>query len=139
MSDCCSQSSPGNKSPRKRECPVNHRDYIRVPVKTILHHLKQSWKNTLKEQAYYYCDDPDCEVVYFGEDNSVIKKSELRTLITAKEKDQHAFICHCFGVSLQDVTLNPEIKEFILQQTRAGNCSCETSNPAGRCCLKDFP
>ena len=139
MNHCCSQSGPSHQAPKKLACPVNHKDYIRVPLKTILHHLKQSWNYTLIEQAYYYCDDPDCEVVYFSEDNSVIKKSELRTPIAAKEKYQDAFICHCFGVSLEDVTLNPDIKEFVIQQTKQGNCSCETSNPSGRCCLKDFP
>jgi hypothetical protein len=27
----------------------------------------------------------------------------------------------------------------VMAQTKAGLCSCDTSNPSGRCCLKDFP
>lgn len=139
MSDCCSQSQSQNNSPRKLACPVNHKNYIRIPVKTILHHLKDSWNSHLKNQAYYYCDDPNCEVVYFAEDGSLIKKSQLRTLIAAKEKSPDLLVCHCFGVSIRDAQTNPEIKHFVIQQTKAGNCSCETSSPSGRCCLNDFP
>lgn len=138
MSYCCTQPITKNKSPNRYECPVNHHDYIRVPIKTILHHIKNSWNTTLKEQGYYYCIDPDCDVVYFGEDGSVIKKSELRTKNFSKKKN-NALICYCFGVSMLDAINHPEIKEFVMQQTKTGNCSCETSNPSGRCCLKNFP
>ena len=137
MSDCCSQTANKYKSPRISACPANHHNYVRVPIKTILHHIKDSWKTKLKEQGYYYCIDPDCDVVYFGEDGSIVKKTELRTKIFSKEKN-NGLVCHCFGVSKLDALENPKIKEFITQQTKVGNCSCETSNPSGRCCLKDF-
>lgn len=138
MSNCCSQTASKNKSPRIHTCPINHHDYVNVPLKTILHHIKDSWNTNLKEQGYYFCNDPDCDVVYFGEDGSIIKKTELRTKVFSKKKND-ALICHCFGVSMFDATRNPEIKKFVNQQTKIGNCSCETSNPSGRCCLKDFP
>lgn len=139
MSSCCSHTDIEKKIPRKQTCPVNQHDYIHVSIKTILHHLKKPWNTLLKDQGYYFCDDPNCDVVYFGEDSSVIKKSELRTQVAAKEKSPDTLICHCFGVSLLDVKKNPGIKAFVMQHTKLGNCSCETSNPSGRCCLKDFP
>jgi len=139
MSDCCSQSDTNKSVPRKLVCPVNHQDYVVVPIKTILHHVKDSWNINLKEQAYYFCDDPNCSVVYFAEDGSVIKKSELRTVIATKDKSQEALVCYCFGISMKDAIEKPETKDFVIQQTKQGNCSCETSNPSGRCCLKDFP
>ena len=138
MSDCCTQTASKNKSPRIHTCPINHHDYVNVPLKTILHHIKDSWKTVLKEQGYYFCNDPECDVVYFGEDGTVINKTELRTMIFSKEKND-ALVCHCFGVSMLDAVNDPEIKEFVVQQTKNGSCSCETSNPSGRCCLKDFP
>lgn len=138
MSNCCSQTASKNKSPRIHTCPINHHDYVNVPLKTILHHIKDSWKTVLKEQGYYFCNDPECDVVYFGEDGTVINKTELRTMIFSKEKND-ALVCHCFGVSMLDAVNDPEIKEFVVQQTKNGSCSCETSNPSGRCCLKDFP
>ena len=127
------------KIPKKQTCPVNQHDYIHVSIKNILHHVKKPWNSHLKDQGYYFCDDPNCDVVYFGEDGSVIKKSELRTQVAAKENSPDALICHCFGVSLLDAKNNPGIKAFVMQHTKLGNCSCETSNPSGRCCLKDFP
>lgn len=139
MSNCCSQPKGEKQFPRKQSCPVNQQDYILVPLKTVLHHIKNSWSANLPEQGYYFCNDPECDVVYFGEDGLVIKKNLLRTKIATKEKDDNALICYCFGVSQADANNNSEIKNYILQQTKLGNCSCETSNPSGRCCLKDFP
>ncbi len=142
MSECCSQpgSSKDKKKshPRKKACPVNQHEYFLVPIKTILHHLAESWNAELNDQAYYFCNDPECDVVYFAEDGSSIEKSQLRTPVYAKDK-KHAYICYCFGVRLADAIKNPEIKNFVIQQTKSANCSCETSNPSGRCCLKDFP
>ena len=139
MSNCCSSEKNGKKSPRKLLCPINQKNYISVELRTVLHHIKNSWGADLKEQGYYFCDDKDCDVVYFGEDNSIIKKSELRTIISAKENNDDALVCHCFGVSQKEAMKNSAIKDFVIQQTKIGNCSCETSNPSGRCCLKDFP
>lgn len=141
MSYCCSHTENETvaKSPRKQPCPINQQDYILVSVKTVLHHIKNSWSANLKEQGYYFCDDPECDVVYFGEDGSVIKKTALRTKISHQEKDDNALICYCFDISKVSVKNDSEIKNFVIQQTKMGNCSCETSNPSGRCCLKDFP
>jgi hypothetical protein len=139
MSDCCSTDKVMSTFPRKQTCPSNHHDYFLVPLKTVLHHVKYSWQANLKDQGYYFCNDPECDIVYFGEDGSVINKTELRTKIAAKEKDDEALVCYCFGVSLSNAKENSDIKNFVIQQTKVGHCSCETSNPSGRCCLKDFP
>lgn len=117
MSDCCLQTDSKKKSPRIHACSVNHNDYIQVPLKTILHHIKDSWKSTLKDQGYYFCNDPECDVVYFGEDGTVINKTELRTKIFLKEKND-GLVCHCFGISMFEAKANSEIKEFVIQQTK---------------------
>ena len=95
------------------------------------------WDN--KDQRYFFCDDPNCDVVYFGEDKSVILKSQLRTKVGLKEATEDALLCYCFGVTKADGLSNPSIKNFVSAETKQGLCSCETSNPSGRCCLKDFP
>jgi hypothetical protein len=118
---------------------VNGKKYKSVAIKTILHHIYSPWKWTEKRQGFYFCDDPNCDVVYFGEDNSVIKKSEIRTVVGIKECKTDALICYCFGVSGIDAQHHPDIRDFIVQKTKAGMCSCETSNPTGHCCLKHFP
>ena len=145
MSDCCSSNSScdtenDKKSfPRKFSCPVNSKDYIAVPKKTIIHHLKEPWAKELEEEQYYFCSDPNCDVVYFGLSGSVINKNELRSKIGVKEKDEDVLICYCFGVSTAAAKQNPEIKNFVTQKTKESLCDCETRNPSGRCCLKDFP
>lgn len=144
MSHCCSEkeaSKPTKKNcfPKKQSCPVNHNNYVLTPLKTILHHIKNSWSAKLKEQGYYFCHDPKCSVVYFGEDGRIIKKSELHTTISVKQNKPNDLVCYCFRVSRSNAEKTPSIKKFIIEQTKIGNCSCETSNPSGRCCLKDFP
>ncbi|MFK5913035.1 MAG: hypothetical protein QM484_01570 [Woeseiaceae bacterium] len=136
MSNCCSEpSTAAHQNPRKHVCPVNHKNYARVPSKTILHHIKNSWQANLIDQGYYFCNDPKCDVAYFGEDGQRINKQDL----VPAEINNEGLICYCFGVNKKDALHNPKIKQFVIEQTKIGNCSCETSNPSGRCCLKDFP
>ena len=145
MSDCCGNSASQNKSsenkllPRKFTCPINAQQYLEVEIKTILQHIQSPWEKELQDEKYYFCDDPDCDVVYFGLSGSVIKKSELRTLVGKKEKSVDTLICYCFGVSKKAAHKNSDIKMYVTQQTKKKNCACETRNPSGRCCLKDFP
>ena len=139
MSDCCHSKCANELSSRLHTCPVNGREYKAVALKTILHHITSPWEWTEKQQGYYFCDDPDCDVVYFGEDNSVITKSKLRTVVGIKGGKPDALACYCFGVSNLDAQQHPDIRSFIVRKTKEGLCSCDTSNPAGRCCLRYFP
>ena len=139
MSDCCSTSSYIGRSPKKYRCPVNGNEYSDVALATVMHHIHQPWLWSNVEQSYYFCDDPDCDVVYFGLDNSVLNKSQLRTTVGAKEKSGDSLICYCYGVTLHDATTNPDIRAFVAQQTKSRACACKTRNPSGKCCLKDFP
>jgi Zinc binding domain len=107
--------------------------------RTISHHIKHSWQWEGKGRRYFFCDDPDCDVVYFGEDDSVILKSQLRTKVGAKELSDDAMLCYCFGVTQADALNDSSIKDFVVTQTKLGLCSCDTRNPSGRCCLKSFP
>lgn len=139
MSSCCPSSNCDSKRPRKHHCPANDLEYSEVSVRTIAHHIAESWDWTPTAKQYYFCGDPECDVVYFGDDDSVILKSQLRTRVGAKERVGDALLCYCFGVSRADFDRNPGTKDFVTAQTKAGLCACETSNPSGRCCLKDFP
>lgn len=143
MSDCCSSSScSSSQASNKHICPANGKAYTKIPESTLYHHLKEPWldagHNT--NQTFYFCDDPDCDVVYFGEDDSVITRSELRTKVAVKEPhNDDALICYCFGVSQKQARENPQAKAFVVEKTKQGLCACDTRNPSGRCCLKDFP
>lgn len=136
MSDCCRTSGV---LPRKRRCPASGGECVAVSPRTIAHHLHSPWLWSAKSQGYYVCEDPACDIVYFGEDDSVIRRAQLRTVVGTKDRSPDALLCYCFGVSTSQALSNPAIRDYITGQTRNGLCSCETSNPLGRCCLKDFP
>jgi hypothetical protein len=138
MTNCCKTSQPTTHQ-NKHVCPVNGKPYNEVPIDTVMHHINKPWDNPLKDQAYYFCDDPECDVVYFASDNSTIAKSSLRTVVGIKDQANESPICYCFGVNRQQSKETPEAKAFVIEQTRNHTCSCSTSNPSGRCCLKDFP
>ena len=138
MSHCC---APSNQAlhPKKHPCPVHGGACVEVSVRTILHHIKHAWTWQPTARRYFFCDDPACEVVYFGEDGSMLRQHQLRTPVGIKEALDTSVLCYCFGVSKADFAANPETMDFVKAQTKAGQCSCDTANPSGRCCLKDFP
>ena len=139
MSDrCCSPHREAPK-PVKHRCPANGIEYPEVPKRTIAHHIKKSWQWDGKEQPYYFCDDSDCDVVYFGVDDLVIYKWQLRTMVGVKDKSDEAMVCYCYGATQADVVNENGIRDFVIRKTKGGECSCETSNPSGTCCLKYFP
>lgn len=141
----CTKGDDESGYPRKYVCPENGNEYSAVPKYTILHHIKAPWRRYLKQQGYYFCDDPDCAVVYFGEDDLVINKDELRTHVGQKDESTESPLCYCFGISYQDVNLAAmmgefsHIKNFVIEQTRQSDCGCDVRNPSGKCCLRDFP
>jgi hypothetical protein len=139
MTDCCSTTE--NKMPHSKKhcCPENGLECIEVSAKTISHHIRQPWKWKDEGIRYYFCSDPNCDVVYFGDDDSIITKTQLRTTVGVKETSSDAPACYCFGVSKTDAINDPGIREYVMAQTKNAQCSCEVSNPSGRCCLKDFP
>ena len=135
----CNDSDSIESYPKMHCCPVNGERYASVKRKTMLHHVVAPWDMKFKEQGYYFCTDPDCDVVYFGQDNFIIGKSQIRTTIWQKSRNENADICYCFGVSQKKAHYNPAIKQFVTEQVKVSQCACEIRNPSGRCCLKDFP
>jgi hypothetical protein len=138
MSHCCKASDSNSQDPQKHRCPANGKACAEVSARTITHHLKNPWEWTSGEQRYFFCDDPDCDVVYFGEDGSTIRKPELRTRVGVKESSADAPLCYCYGIAKSDSTM-PGVRDYVVGQTRDGACACDTRNPSGRCCLKNFP
>lgn len=138
MSQCCATSSSNTTPTRKHECPRCRSLCAEVSVQTITHHIKNPWEWNPGQQRYFFCDAPDCDAVYFGEDDSIIRKTELRTLVGVKESSADAPLCYCYGITKSDAII-PGVRDYVVGQTREGNCACETRNPSGRCCLKDFP
>lgn len=145
MNECCEIKNSEvnnidiNSLPKKFTCPINEQQYHEVEKKTILQHIQSPWEKNLTEEKYYFCNDPACDVVYFGIKGSIINKAELHTLVGKKEINDDALLCYCFGISKALAKENAEIKAYVVQQTKEKNCACDIRNPSGRCCLKDFP
>ena len=138
MAPVSSVTATGENSGRRHRCPTNGVAYPSVSEKTMLHHLKTPWNVNVRDQRYYYCDDPECSVVYFGEDNEVFSVEALRTPVGMKSRDINATICYCFGVSKREAATDPAVKAYVTEKTKTGQCACEVKNPYGRCCLRDF-
>ena len=140
MSNCCDPPEKmSNQSPRKLSCPKSGQLCGQVSTNIITHHLINPWNWKAKNQAYYYCSNSDCEIVYFGEDKSVHEQRSLRTIVGQKSTSENDMICYCYGVSLLAMKQDPSIKSFIIKKTKNSECACNIRNPSGKCCLKDFP
>lgn len=100
---------------------------------------KDAWFSTPGSQRDFFCADPACAAVYFADDGSILLTSPLRTQIGVKQVSDDSPWCYCVGVTRADFPDQPATKDFVITQTMAGLCSCDTRNPSGRCCLKDFP
>jgi hypothetical protein len=139
MSDCCEKTPGKPRNPGKSCCPQNGQEYAEVQAKTITHHLKHPWGWKDEGKRYFFCSDPECDIVYFSEDDAVITRQQLRSVVGVKENNADAPVCYCFGVTRADAMADPSIREYVAEQTKMKHCSCDVSNPSGRCCLKDFP
>ncbi|WP_370592239.1 hypothetical protein [Reinekea sp. G2M2-21] len=136
MSDCCSKSSNISNSsqssfPKKYTCPVNDRKYGLVSALTIKNHINAPWAWLTKEQGYYFCSDPACAVVYFGQDGEITETGSLRTEVGIKSEFVGALVCYFFGVTMAQAKSSPIAREFVVSQTQRKVCACESRNPIG--------
>ena len=95
------------------------------------------------DQRYALCRQTDCEVVYFGEDGTVISGRRLNVVPGFKSRSPEALVCYCFQHRRADLEAElagcgtTTIPDRIAAEVKAGNCACEVRNPSGRCCLGD--
>lgn len=152
MGNCCSSGSKKSSAdtyctteiPETAHCPADGQSCRSVELRTVLHHLKRPHANRPKTQGYYFCDNNECDVVYFGQDGYVITRHDVRNEVGQKSRSPDRVICYCFGITEREVLDEMEhqrsnsAREFVIEQTRLHNCACIVRNPSGKCCLKDF-
>jgi len=139
MPVCCASTVENKTKNNKLPCPECDQNGLVVNKKTILQHIKNPWMSKLDAEVYFFCRNAECDVVYFSARNETFNKKNLRTQIGIKEQNDEALICFCFGVNKAVAAADKSVKEFVIAQTKHAVCACETANPSGRCCLKDFP
>ena len=125
--------------PGKHKCPVDGEVYSEVSAQTIIHHLSKPWNWDDQGESFYFCDAPDCDVIYFSATGRIITQDQLRTAVGQKDCSESATLCYCFGVTRGAYLKDQRIKAYVVDQTRKQTCACDSRNPSGRCCLKDFP
>jgi hypothetical protein len=138
----CDSTTSYDATPKQANCPLNGQAYSRVSLRTVLHHVTKPWQREFTSQAYYFCDDPDCEVVYFGDNQQLIRQDQLRLSVGQKSRSPDRHVCYCFDIRMHDLLAannKEKLKGFVTIQTKNSSCDCEVRNPSGRCCLKDFP
>lgn len=92
--------------------------------------------------GWRFCDSPECNVVYFAEQNGVtFTKDQLKVSVGVKEKAGERPLCYCFGHSVATITKELRTKgqsdalADIRTKMKDPGCSCEVKNPSGSCCL----
>src|SRR5437660_6754632 len=145
MSDCCSGNMKTAIAPLAvMPCPVNGARSKRVDMLTVKS-LVRILPLAMPVTQYYFCNAPDCEVVYFGlaAEAPRFRRQDVIARVGAKETADPIPICYCFGFTRQDIweeirsTGKSTVAKRIRAEVEAGRCACEVKNPSGKCCLGD--
>ena len=144
MSECCAVGG-ATQAPPVMACPVSGTRSKRVDlltVRSLVRHLPLGMPAT----AYYFCESPECDVVYFPSNTHapVFRRSDLLVRVGAKEREDPIPVCYCFGFTRKEIerevaqTGRSTIPERITAEVKAGNCACEVKSPSGKCCLGEI-
>ena len=150
MGDCCTppkdvSTLTTGKHPSKMVCTACGEMARSVEWSTLLHQLKHPLPMNFLEGFFYFCTQVECDVVYFGIDDTIYQQNHLRQEVGQKSKDPSRLLCYCFGISEADVrkeldeTGKSPARDFVTEQIKMKRCACDIRNPSGKCCLKDFP
>jgi len=135
---CC--ALPGFAGPQ--DCPICGARSKPVTRVTLEHLLRPERLGELIDASFFFCETPECDVVYYAEGGRrLFDKDDLTVRVGVKERDDPVPVCYCFGHSERDIVEDVQthgrstIYEAIKDNVRAGLCACEVTNPSGRCCL----
>jgi len=138
---CCELHPPQTCPPTP--CPVCGQQGKTVGRLTLGALLKPDRRPQIPNQSEVcFCKTATCDVVYFLAGRPLFRKDDLAVRVGLKEPDDPtAPVCYCFGWTPQKIQAELEatgrsmVIEQIKAQVKAGNCSCEVTNPQGSCCL----
>ena len=135
---CC--ALPGFAGPE--DCPICGARGKPVARVTLEHLLRPEKLKRLADAPYFFCETPECDVVYYSESAEwPFYKEDLEVRVGIKEDSDPIPVCYCFNFTERQIIADVEahgrstIAEEITANVKAGTCSCEVSNPSGRCCL----
>ncbi len=140
--ECCLvEQTP---APSRANCPVSKTRSRKINRRTLEHLLKQDAVNKMQNIQYYYCDEPTCGIVYFSEQAlPYFTIDDLTVKVFHKDTDDDVNVCYCFDWTRGRIkaetrsTGQSTASLEIAQQVRDQKCTCDITNPKGRCCLGD--
>lgn len=114
----------------------------RVGAATLEHLLKEEALRLAEGGEWFFCGDPNCDVVYFAADGRTLPRSALKVPVGLKQGSSPRTVCYCFGYVFEDVERDAARGECSVAQAvedgcRQGLARCEETNPHGKCCLGD--
>lgn len=124
-------------------CPVAGKPGRRVTDVTLRSLVRNERRSEIERGEWFYCDLPDCDVVYFAADGRTLHKDAIKVRVGAKEKSPPRTVCYCFGHTVESIhdeierTGQSTVAASITAKVKAGECRCERLNPKGSCCLGD--
>lgn len=124
-------------------CPVAGKPGRRVSTVTVRSLIREEQLPEVGEREWYFCDLPECEVVYFATDGMTLLKDALRVRVGVKESTAPRPVCYCFGHTVEGIrdesgrTGRCTVLASIAARVKAQECRCEVMNPKGTCCLGD--
>ena len=125
-----------------RECsckgkPVNEITIENLVKKPVIEEIESL-------NGFYYCETPNCGVVYFNNEQQVyLHKEDVKVRVGIKETESSIPVCYCFGWTNKKIFEqikrqgNSTAVKDITARVKSGECECEKKNPSGRCCLGD--
>ncbi len=124
-------------------CPIAGAPGRPVAPLTVRSLVRPAHSAIVDGREWFFCDLPDCDVVYFTRDGRMLKKDALKVRVGLKEKDAPRPVCYCFGHTVESIreeigrTGRSTAAASIKEKIEAGECRCEILNPKGTCCLGD--
>ena len=122
-------------------CPVSGKPGKRVLPVTLESLVSKDHLPVLDDKDWFFCDRPDCDVVYFSSDEDTVPSEALTIRVGLKADNAPHLVCYCFGHTTESArkeilgTGHSTVADRITAEVQAGNCACEIKNPSGRCCL----
>lgn len=139
---CCTPIAPPKTA---ASCPACGREGKAVKAVTLRALLQPHLQSEVRDEAYRFCANSECALVYFSADGAqAFARADLTVRVGVKEHDAPRPLCYCLGHSAESIreewarTGKSTVLESIKAEVKAGTCHCEVNNPAGSCCLGDI-
>ena len=124
-------------------CPKTNKPGRQVKTLTVESLTHEDLHEGLKNVRWFFCEDPQCDVIYFSDAGALLGRQDLRVRVGIKEKMAPHTICYCFGHTEESIieefetTNSSTVVDRITAEVRKGTCRCAEENPKGVCCLGD--